>query len=169
MNNILIRKAECSDLPQIEKLVIELIDSMDKTEGIDKNIVFENCQNISGDTNSHILLAEIDGVIIGFINFTIRKTLLHNGHSGIIDELVVTKNYRGKGVGKQLINAVIEKCKHLGCCEVEVSTEFTNTTARDFYKNCGFEEKGVIFEKDVKNHVSQYKKRRSELNKRRGD
>lgn len=149
MNNIFIRNAKESDLPIIEKLMIELIESMDNKEGIDIHMVLENCRNLLSDVNSYLLTAETNGGVIGFINFTIRKTLLHCSPSGVIDELVVTRGYRGKGVGKQLVYAAIEQCKQLGCCEVEVSTEFTNTNAREFYKNCRFKERGVILERDL--------------------
>jgi predicted N-acetyltransferase YhbS len=111
MNNIRIRKANKSDLPIIEKLMIELIGSMDNKEGIDTHMVLENCRNLLSGVNSYLLVAEMDRTVIGFINFTIRKTNLHSGPSGLIDELVVTRNCRGKGVGKKLIYAAIEKCK----------------------------------------------------------
>jgi len=149
MNNILLRKAMESDLPIIEKLITELIESMDNKEGIDTNTAFENCRNLLSDTNSYLLVGEINGAIIGFIHFAIHKALLHSGPSGLIDEFIVTRSCRSKGVGKQLIDAATQKCKQLGCCEVEVSTEFANTTAREFYKSCGFEERGVILEKDL--------------------
>jgi GNAT superfamily N-acetyltransferase len=149
MNNIRIGKANESDLPIIEKLMIELIRSMDNKEGIDTHMVLENCRNLLSEANSYLLVAEMDRTVRGFINFTTRKTLLHPGPSGLIDELVITRNYRVKGVGKKLIYATIEKCKQLGCCEVEVSTEFTNTNAKEFYKKCGFEERGLILEKDL--------------------
>jgi ribosomal protein S18 acetylase RimI-like enzyme len=67
----------------------------------------------------------------------------------LIDELVVASSFRDKGVGRELLDAAVEKCKQLGCSEVEVSTEFTNTKAKEFYKRCGFEERGVILEKDL--------------------
>ena len=149
MTNILIREASGSDLPVIERLMAELIESVDDRERLDIYTVFENCRTLLGDANSHLLVAEINTSVIGVINFTIRRTLLHSGFSGLIDELVVTKSYRGKGVGKQLMHAAIEKCKQLGCCEIEVSTEFANTDAKAFYKGCGFVERGVIFEKDL--------------------
>jgi len=84
-------------------------------------------------------------VVAGFINFTTRKTISHRGLSGLIDELIVAKSYRGKGVGKQLLSSVIEKSRQLGCCEVEVSTEKTNIK----YRQCGFTERGVLFEIDL--------------------
>jgi GNAT superfamily N-acetyltransferase len=67
----------------------------------------------------------------------------------MIDELVVAKEYQGKGVGKQLVLATIDRCRQLGCCEVEVSTEKANLKAREFYKKCGFEERGMLFEVDL--------------------
>jgi len=149
VNNICIRKAKECDFPMIEKLVVELIEAMDNKEGVDTNAALKSCRNILDDVNSHLLIAEFDGTVVGFIHFTTRNTILHSGPSGLIDELVVARNHRGLGVGKQLIYAAIEKCKQLGCCEVEVGTEFTNANAREFYKSCGFEERGVILEKDL--------------------
>ena len=149
MNNVFLRKATECDLPAIEKLMMELIESMDSKEDIDTNMVFENSLKLLSEASSHLLVGEMNGAVIGFINFTMRKTLLHSGPSGLIDEVVVTKRYRKRGVGKQLIHAAIEKCKELGCREVEVSTELTNADAREFYKKCGFEERGVILEKDL--------------------
>jgi GNAT superfamily N-acetyltransferase len=149
MDDILIREARESDLPVIKELMTELIEAVDNEEGFDVHIVSENCRTLLSDVNSHILVAETNGSVIGVINFAVRKTLLHSGPSGLIDELVVSKSHRGKGVGKQLIYAAAEKCKQLGCCELEVSTEFTNTNARGFYKSCGFGEMGVLLEKGL--------------------
>ena len=149
MNNILIREANESDLFAIKKLMGELVETMDNTEGIDPQLILENCRNLLRYPNSHLLVAEIDDNIVGFINFTTRKTVLHSGLSGLIDELVITKSHRNKGIGKKLLSTAIEKCKQLGCCEVEVSTENVNSKARKFYKRCGFTECGVLLEMDL--------------------
>jgi GNAT superfamily N-acetyltransferase len=149
MDDILIREARESDLRVIKELMTELIEVVGNGEGFDIRIVLENCRTLLSDVNSHILVAEMNGAVIGVINFALRKTLLPSGPSGLIDELVVSKSHRGKGVGKQLIYAAAEKCKQLGCCELEVSTEFTNTNARGFYRSCGFGEMGVLFEKGL--------------------
>jgi ribosomal protein S18 acetylase RimI-like enzyme len=149
MNSVLIREARESDLSTIEKLTEELIESIENKEGINHANISRNFQDLLKDSNSYILVAELNETVVGFISFSIRKTLLHIAPSGQIDELIVNKNHRHGGIGKLLMQAAIEKCKHLGCCEVEVSTETTNDTAREFYKMCGFKEKGVILEKDL--------------------
>ena len=147
--NISIREAEESDLSAIEGLMGELMEAMAGEDGLDMQMVSANYNALLDDANSHFLVAETDGCVIGVITFTLYRTLLHPGLSGLIGEFVVTKNHRGRGVGKQLMYAAIEKCQQLGCCEVEVSTELSNTNARRFYKDCGFEETGVFFEKDL--------------------
>ena len=149
MTDIIIREAKESDLLTIKQLTLELIEAMGNTEAIDIKLIAENCQNLLSEVNSHILVAEIEGVVFGFLNFTTRKTILHRGLSGLIDEIIVAKSYRGKGIGKQLLSSAIEKSRQLGCCEVEVSTEKTNIKAREFYRQCGFTERGVLFEIDL--------------------
>jgi GNAT superfamily N-acetyltransferase len=149
MNDILIRKAKKSDLPAIGKLLEDLTNAMDDTEGIETGIAIKTCERLMDDTSSHILVAAMEGTPVGLINLTIRQTILHRSPSALIDELVVAEEYRGKGVGKQLVLAALEKCRQLGCCEVEVSTEKTNSKAREFYKRCDFEERGMLFEADL--------------------
>ena len=126
-----------------------LADGMDSTEGIDTEIALKNYECLLRDTGSHFLVAAREATPVGFINFTVRQTILHRSPSALIDELVVAEEYRGKGVGRQLVQAAIEKCRNLGCCEVEVSTEKANLKARKFYRQCGFEQIGTLFEVDL--------------------
>jgi GNAT superfamily N-acetyltransferase len=149
MKDILIRKATKSELPVIGKLLAELINAMDDTEGIDIGIDLKTCEQLLKDDNSHFLVAELKTTPVGFINFTVRQTVLHRSPSAMIDELVVTKEYQGKGIGKQLVLAAIDECRQLGYCEVEVSTEKTNVKARKFYKKCGFNKREILFEVDL--------------------
>ncbi len=148
MNNIVIRNAVEKDLLFVENLINELIASLNNKEGIEKDIAINNFKDMLKDSNSKFLIAEIDNRVVGFITFIIRKTLLHSGLSGLIDELIVSQDYQNKGIGQYLVEGVIEQCKKLGCCEIEVSTELENKKAIRFYKKLGFEEK-VLFEKDI--------------------
>ena len=98
------------------------------------------------------LVARCCDSVVGFVNFTTRKTMIHPSESGLIDELIVSREYRGKGVGQRLISAVIDRCRQLGCCELEVSTLMSNERARAFYKKCGFAEEAVLLEIDLLEH-----------------
>ena len=138
-----------TDLPSIKTLLAELMEAMTSAEGFDVDQSIENCRKLMHDPAHHMLVARYNEHILGFVNFTTRKTIMHPAPSGLIDELVVSESSRGSGIGKQLITAVIDKCRELGCCEVEVSTEKSNARARRFYKSCGFDEEAVLLEIDL--------------------
>ncbi len=94
-------------------------------------------------------MAEHGKTVVGFVHFVTRGTVTHRGLSGLIDEFVVAKGFREAGIGRRLLLASIQRCRELGCCEVEVSTERTNKSARAFYRSCGFEERGILLERDL--------------------
>ena len=108
MKDVHIRKAQESDLHEIKSLMLELIESLESEEGIDENVVLKNCRKILKAPNAHLLVAELDGEIVGVLHLNVRRTLLHSAPSGLIDELVVSERHRGKGIGRKLIEAAVE-------------------------------------------------------------
>ena len=142
-----IRFAVEEDIDGIVKLLLQLYSSMTDRACLNPDGFRENCREILKDKNSFILVAERRGSLAGFISFTVRKTCMHSGLSATIDELVVAPGERGSGIGMNLIQAAAQKSRELGCCELEVSTEPTNTRAREFYRRCGFDEVGILLEK----------------------
>jgi len=61
-------------------------------------------------------------------------------HIFYIPTLFVDKEHRGKGYGKQLVQALEEKAKRLGISVIQLSTE--NGQAEDFYPKLGYEKIG---------------------------
>ncbi len=57
---------------------------------------------------------------------------------GVITELVVSKNLRGKGVGQLLMNAMEEYFKSLGCEYIMVDVFAYNENAINFYNKNGY-------------------------------
>lgn len=149
MNGVTIRNAKKSDLPAINQLIFQLISTLDKKESIDPEFISRKSRSLFRSASSHFLVAEAGKTIVGFVHFTTRGTITHRGLSGMIDELVVTKGFRRRGIGRKLLLATMERCRELGCCETEVSTEETNRKARAFYESFGFEEPGILLEKDL--------------------
>ncbi len=144
--DIIIETVKESDLPAIKRLLLELIDAIENTEGFDIEQSIENCRVLLENLDHYMLVARDNDNILGFVNFTTRRVIMHPNPSGLIDELVVTRTSRGSGIGKKLMLAAIDKCRQLGCSEVEVSTEKSNKNAIGFYKALGFEEDAVLLE-----------------------
>ncbi len=146
---IVAERARETDLGSIGSLLTELMNAMTGTEGFDLNKSVENCRSLIRDPSQYVLVARKGDAVLGFIHFSTRKTVIHPAPSGLIDELVVSRKYRRAGIGKLLMSAAVDKCRELGCCEVEVSTEKSNTRARRFYKSLGFEEDAVLLERQL--------------------
>jgi ribosomal protein S18 acetylase RimI-like enzyme len=149
MTSVIIREAEEQDMPEIIGLTMELIGALDDKKGIEPDSVLQNLKTLLSDNQSMILIAESGGSICGLINLAFRPTLIHKDRSAVIDELVVFKCHREKGVGSELIQAAVNKCREQNCSEIEVSTEKDNTEAVEFYKKLGFVEKGAFLELDI--------------------
>ncbi|MFE4812655.1 GNAT family N-acetyltransferase [Peribacillus simplex] len=88
-----------------------------------------------------IIVAEINGEVIGWIGFQSenRKRMSHKGSFG----MMIRKDYRGKGIGKELIKALLEWAEANPFIEkVSLGVFSTNQRAISLYKKMGFVEEG---------------------------
>ncbi len=85
---------------------------------------------------SILLVAEENKKVIGFIwgHFIVYGFFKY----GTIDELFCEKEFRNKGVGKELIKIIIKKFKNLNAKIVLVGTEKENKEAINLYQKSGF-------------------------------
>tara|TARA_R110002096_G_scaffold58443_1_gene147197 strand:+ start:233 stop:739 length:507 start_codon:yes stop_codon:yes gene_type:complete len=86
----------------------------------------------------YVLVLEVDGAVIGY---SALCPLIHfqAGIRGIdIHHLFVEKEFRGLGLGRQLINASIRKARELSCGYMKVGTHPDNKDAQATYLACGF-------------------------------
>ncbi len=148
-NTVSVAEAARGDLPDIESLVIELTSELRVPKTISTLEIRNGLHKVFGKVNSYLLVAKTNGITIGFLHLNIRQTTFHPEPVASVDALVVANKYRRQDVGSRLVSVAVEKCRRLGCCELEVSTEKTNKIAKDFYRRCGFKNTGPIFEMDI--------------------
>jgi GNAT superfamily N-acetyltransferase len=55
-----------------------------------------------------------------------------------IHDLAVLPEHRGKGIGRQLLAAVEQKAREIGCCKLTLETQENNHRARQTYAKFGF-------------------------------
>ena len=67
-----------------------------------------------------------------------------------IDDIVVDKDYRHKGIGKKLYNYVLDKAKKNDIDSIELNVWAFNQNAISFYKSLGMSEKNIKYEQKLK-------------------
>ena len=142
-----IREATVEDSTITAQLMSQLIEASGY-EGwqVSPEQVEESLRKMANSDAYQVLLAEDGGQVVGLLGLSFCHTLFHPAPSALIDELVVERGHRGRGVGRQLMAEAIERCRAAGCCEIEVSTERSNEAAQKFYRQHGFSHEAVLFE-----------------------
>ena len=92
-----------------------------------------------------LLQATAEGEVVGFGSMTLKMHLWHGGLIAWIDELVVNERHRGLGVGKLLLEYLVELARERGCRAVELDSAFHRLGAHAFYEEMGFEKRAYLF------------------------
>ena len=136
-----IRKASLSDEEDVATLIRELGDAVGVTGDVDPVSWYGTLRKMLASPEWTFLLAEEGTDKVGLLVLLILPSLYHGGNYAAITELIVRKPYRGRGVGRMLVEEAKRIAKAQGCEEIDVSVEVQNEKAIGFYEKLGFEKK----------------------------
>lgn len=85
-----------------------------------------------------IWVAVADSKVVGFVG------LIVEGHEAEIEPLIVSKDYRGKGIGTKLVEAVIPEARKRGVSYLDVKPVARNVQTIKFLYKQGFRNVGHI-------------------------
>lgn len=143
MMKIEIRQATEKDLSSILSLF--------KQPDVDKNVlsilqakrIFNRIRHYP---DYKIYVAKADQRIVGTFSLLIMEKLSHLGaKSGIVDDVVVHRNWQGKGIGKKMMQFAEDRCQESGCYKLMLSSNVKRELAHRFYEKLGFKKHGYSF------------------------
>jgi len=133
MSEIEIREIEEGDL---EKGFLETLDFLRKASDIDKNKAKEILKKIQQNSNHIIHVAVDDNKIVGSTTLLIEQKFIHDGGLvGHIEDVVVRKDYEGKGIGIKLVTSLLERAKEKNCYKTILDCK---DDVKQFYERIGF-------------------------------
>ncbi len=146
--NILVRYLKFEDWPECLKFINSLVEEdamilvnkkFSKAEEIEW---IKNWVELIEKDQAIVLVAELDGKIVGICN--IKKGKFRERHVGTIG-ISVSKNYRNLGIGKILLQNLLELAKKkLGIKIARLEVLENNKIAIRFYKKLGFKTYGKL-------------------------
>jgi ribosomal protein S18 acetylase RimI-like enzyme len=91
---------------------------------------------ILGAPCTEMLVARDEGEIVGML--TLVVVALPTGRAAHIEDVVVDERSRGRGVGRQLIEAALIAAKDAGAKHVDLTSRSTRVAANALYQSLGF-------------------------------
>jgi glucosamine-phosphate N-acetyltransferase len=126
--------------PNKYKNVIQLLSQLSETCGDYTNDSFKSLIVYLKENPMHKIWCFLyQSDIVAIATSLIEPKIIHNfGYILHIEDVVVSKDFRGKGLGKRVIRYLIEYGKSLKCYKIILNCTKENVP---FYEKCGFTQK----------------------------
>lgn len=86
----------------------------------------------------HLLVCEIAGTITAYAVLTYGYSIEFHGRTALLDELYVSADARGCGLGRAALERVVQICRENGVRAVQLEVERENGVARELYSRAAF-------------------------------
>jgi GNAT superfamily N-acetyltransferase len=128
-----IRLAEKQDCPQLLELVHEL--ALFERAPQEVTVTLQEFEEAGFGTNPvwKAFVAEVNGKIVAMALYYVRYSTW-KGKRLFLEDLIVTEEFRGKGIGKSLFDRIIVEAKQLGFSGMVWQVLDWNEPAINFYK-----------------------------------
>jgi ribosomal protein S18 acetylase RimI-like enzyme len=155
--NIHLREAKATDMPLVKKMAVET--SWEYVPETEKKLLdrgkwnmnaIEHYENVLKEENSEVFIAEderhkyVGHLIVGQTRGTITGLSF-----GYIYDIFVEEEFRGKGVGKLLLQKAKDYCRKKGHSRIVLSVTATNDSAIKLYSRTGYKPERMTMAKEI--------------------
>tara|TARA_B100001248_G_C27373462_1_gene452909 strand:- start:284 stop:760 length:477 start_codon:yes stop_codon:yes gene_type:complete len=133
---ILIRKAKANDMVSVLDLIKELAEFEREPKSVILSVSDLINDGFSNNPKFRCIVAEIKNKVVGMALFYDRYSTW-KGRTLHLEDLIVKKAFRGKGVGKKLYKKFMKIAKEEDVMRAEWVALDWNVNAIKFYKNSG--------------------------------
>lgn len=134
-----IRRATSDDIPGMCDLLCELF-SIESDFSPDREKQARGLELLLADTagSSIILVADRGDEIIGMCSVQMLFSTAEGGPVGLLEDLIVKKDHRGKGIGSRLLSEIFKWCTTKNISRLQLLREVDNLKAMLFYAGNGW-------------------------------
>lgn len=135
---MIVRPIKCNDYYKNYLSLLEQLTIVEK-----EKISYNDFEIFVNNLSHHhsIIVIEYNNIIIASGSLLIENKIIHNmGKVGHIEDIVIDKDYRTKGLGRKIIENLLKICQQVNCYKVILNCSEENV---GFYEKNGFLKKEI--------------------------
>ncbi len=154
---VIIRPAEISDIEALRQLNTQIFEEINSA--CDDDLIPKFAETEAGliwitkmvnrKDDGCCFVAESDGKLAGYVSGEKMEQLYRKSQWFEIDNIGVIPEFKGQGIGKQLLDAAMGWAKDKGCQKAHIICYAANKAACRFYEHAGFKNVDVTYEMDI--------------------
>jgi GNAT superfamily N-acetyltransferase len=138
--SIEINFAVTEDLPHLADLLTELF-TLESDFRPDRDRQLRGLRLIlDNPAMGRLFVLRDAGQVLGMANALVTVSTAEGGRVLLLEDVIVKREHRGKGLGKMLVEHVLAWAKTQGMTRVTLLADKGNTAALDFYRKLGFDD-----------------------------
>jgi len=142
--NLVIEPATEADLDELSEMLGDLFaqegdfrpDREKQLRGL--RLIFEQ------PSRGRVFVLRRNGAIVGMINLLFTISTAEGGFVIVLEDLVIHKEYQGKGYGRKLLQHAIDFAKQKNFLRIALLTDRPENVAQEFFRHHGFVESSMI-------------------------
>ena len=134
---MIVRRACYDDIDEMAGLLSELF-SIEDDFTIDREKQSRGLSHLLETQSAIVLVAQEGDHVIAMATVQQLVSTAMGEYVGIIEDVVVQETYRGRGIGKSLLEALIVESEKAGLKRLALGADHRNTNAIAFYQKQGF-------------------------------
>jgi ribosomal protein S18 acetylase RimI-like enzyme len=145
-NEFKIRLACKDDIPIMAKLLVSLFE-IEKDFIPNEDVQQRGLQLLLSGNDKGCIYVAYNGHrknIIGMIALHLRISTAWGALCGVLEDLIVHPDYRGKGIGTMLLNTAKSQASAMGLYRLQLITDKDNRHAIEFYQGDGWKKTNLL-------------------------
>ncbi len=131
--NPVVRAAQPTDAAALQSLYRQLVDD----ENV--HVAAAQIQLVSEDARTRLFVCEIDGNAEATVLVSLCTDVMYGDQPfAVVENLVVDKAHRGKGIGQALLRQVEQFCLSRNCSKMMLFSSVIRVDAHRFFERVGF-------------------------------
>ena len=139
-----INQADLTDIPQL-CILLDVLFSQEAEFKPNHELQARGLRKILNNKEIGVILVARDSnKVKGMVSILYTVSTALGERVGILEDFVVLPEYRGKGVGSELISYALNFSKQKGCKRITLLTDDDNEDAHRFYLRFGFSRSPMV-------------------------